>query len=360
MAGHILAWVYSAGFPVSVRTPAPVSIHGLTFARNRAPDPAEVRRATRVSPLFAGPRGPGDGAHVPQTFDAAAEWLGDDMPLPSMSLGYTGERGNSREEVIACLVRGARSDGTAPAGTVYFVRGDDVRSTCRHWQFAGARRELLAAGVDAVITNAMPRGGAEAIGLMMGAAWADPAGIAFRPGAMAEHLTSSAAVFHSADQTKLSAWIAAGATASAGAVAEPFANWRKFPAARFFAHYAAGCALIESLYQSIASPLQIYLVGDPLASPWAPAAEVVLEGLPEGDVSGVLSVAARVRAEPGDHFGRFLFLLDGRGVGREPTLRLDTGGLAGGEHTLRCVAYRTGLARSQAFTERSFRVAARR
>jgi hypothetical protein len=48
-------------------------------------------------------------------------------------------------------------------------------------------------------------------------------------------------------------------------VTEPYNNWAKFPHARFHAYYAAGCTALESFYQSIASPVQILLLGDPLS-----------------------------------------------------------------------------------------------
>ena len=64
------------------------------------------------------------------------------MPLPSMMLGYTGERGNTLKEVTDCLKKGSRSDSTSPTGTVYFAVNDDIRSTCREWQFHGVELAL--------------------------------------------------------------------------------------------------------------------------------------------------------------------------------------------------------------------------
>ena len=46
------------------------------------------------------------------------------MPLPSMALGYMGEKGNTQDEILSCLRRGVASDGTHPSGTVYFVAPD--------------------------------------------------------------------------------------------------------------------------------------------------------------------------------------------------------------------------------------------
>ena len=266
---RILAWAYSVHFPIRITTVPALSIQGLTFLRNRLPDQAAVRRGTYSSPLFAGPT-EADGRSWPaEGFEASRARLGKDMPLPSMMLGYTGLRGNTKEAVLGCLERAAAADGTAPAGVVYFVTRDNVRSTCRDWQYPAAQRELTALGIEAVITNRMPVGRTNLLGLMTGAAVVDPGrGNRFLPGSMAEHLTSAAANFRARYQTKLSVWIDAGAAASAGTVSEPFALWPKFPNARFFVHYASGRTMVESFFASIRCPLQILLVGDPLTRPW--------------------------------------------------------------------------------------------
>ncbi|MDI6774823.1 MAG: hypothetical protein QME60_05435 [Verrucomicrobiota bacterium] len=365
---RILAWVYSTDFPVVVKTLPPLSIQGLTFLRNRAPAPDAIRKAEVVSPLFAGPSWPGGDFFTPQTLDAAKDWLGADMPMPSMMLGYTGVRGNRKETVLRRLRQGQASDGTAPRGTVYFVLNEDIRSKCRDWQFAAARQELLALGVRAEVTNAFPAEKPDAMGIMMGTAVLPASlGNGLCPGSMAEHLTSAAAVFHSSDQSRLTAWIEAGATASAGTVTEPYAVWEKFPAARFYAHYAAGCSMIESFFQSVKSPVQILLVGDPLAAPWAPAGELVILSADRARDGEPLRISVDLWGGPASVFGRIVVLLDGNGVedramvvsgrgGAPVTLDARPRRLTAGAHTLRVVAYRTGWMRRQAFAERSIEV----
>jgi uncharacterized protein (TIGR03790 family) len=349
---HVLAWVYSAGFPVAIGTEPPISITGITFARGRVPDLAAVKDGMLVSPLFSGFINPDAVAHFPQTLDAFREWLGADMPVPSMMLGYTGMRGNTREAVLDCLQAGFASDGTFPTGTVYFVTGKDIRSECRQWQFPRVAKDLAAMAVDAVVTDKPPAGRTGILGVMMGAASVRPGpGNRFLPGAMAEHLTSAGAVFRSPDQTKLTAWIEAGATAPAGAVPEPFAIWTKFPHASFFTHYAWGCTMLESFYGSVRCPMQILPVGDPLASPWAPKGEVRIRGPGEEAVAGVVTITADAVSDPPHHYPRFLFLIDGRVAGREHTLTLDTTKIPNGRHTLRAVAYGAGLIRTQLYRE---------
>jgi len=339
-----------------VRVQPWMSIQGLTFLRNKVPDPALVRDGTYISPLFGGPDGIVAGAHFPQTLDVYREWLREDMPLPNMMLGYSGERGNTKEEILDYLRRGAASDGTSPTGTVYFVTGDGIRAKCRSWQFVGARAELANLGFRAVITDSFPAG-QQALGLLMGQAWVYPDGrISLLPGSMAEHLTSAAGNFVNGNQTKMSVWLKAGATASAGTVTEPYAKWPKFPHARFFVHYRAGCTMLESFYQSIRCPLQTLLLGEPLSRPWRPNDELILEGLEGETASGIVTIRAEVKTASQLYYRKYMFLLDGKVIGRRQILKMDTTLVPDGEHELRCVAYSVGLVREQVFAEKKITV----
>lgn len=355
IADHILAWVYSTDFPTTVASDPALSLQGMTFVRNVPPEAEKTLKGTYVSPLF------GIGSkevYMPRTFDSFTGILGDDMPLPSMMLGYTGIRGNIKEVVIKCIERGVESDFTAPAGLVYFVTSDDVRSKCRDWQFAAAQKELTGLGVQSLITPKFPAKAPRVMGLMMGSTEASPgADNVYLPGSMAEHLTSSAGVFAAADQTKLSVWIQAGAGASCGTVVEPMSIWQKFPHARFFVYYASGCTMMESFFQSVRSPMELLVVGEPLAQPWAKRAEVVIKGISKEVPKGKMEVDAEVVSKAGERFGSFVYLVDGQLAGKERKLTLDTAGMSEGAHTLRCVAYRTGSVRTQVFKEEKFTVA---
>jgi hypothetical protein len=360
---HVLAWIYSVGFPIRIAGNPPLSIQGLTFLRNRAPDSRAVQDGTYASPLFAGPDGPGQPAFGPQTFDVHRNWMGEDMPLPSMMLGYLGDLGNSEAEIVRCLERGVAADGTMPSGTVYFIVSDDVRSRSRAWQFPMAAAELTVLGIRAAVTNSLPGAGPSVLGVMMGTASVDPRGLMWVPGGIGEHLTSMAGILDVPGQTKLSAWIRSGATASAGTVTEPLSIWSKFPNARVFAHLRGGGTLIEALHEAIRCPLQILLVGEPLAAPWAERIRLDVQGLPETP----LAAPTVVRVVPGS--GRrtaalkYLFLVDGvrvAGPERRAEATLVPAGLAPGSHTLRIVAYGAGPVRAQSYVERTFAVAGSR
>jgi len=358
--GQILAWVYSVDFPIRVKTDPSdrkqMSVGGLTFMRNKLPGLSLVEEGKYLSKLFSGPNGRVElslsalslGVHknglgmdvqVPPEAAYLKRGLREDMPLPSMMLGYIGEKGTSIDTVLQTIGRGKVSDFRGQRKGIYFVVSDDVRSECREWQYYPAVNELKQRGVEAVVTTNFPAGAENVMGLLMGAEKVDPSSIkSFAPGAMAEHLTSWSAEFQK-PQTKATAWLEAGATASAGAVVEPYSNPDKFPSARFYVHYASGCTMLESFYQSIACPLQSLLLGDPLAKPYAvPLAVKVLGGNRiERDFTYIAQAQSRLQKVE----ILYSFLLDGkevRGASGDPTIYVRAGKMADGYHELRAVA----------------------
>lgn len=352
LSDRILAWAYSADFPVRVRGTPAMSVHGLTWTHNEMPPSGVVVSGMYGSALFRGPASPGGRTLKPASLDNLAMSLGRRMPVPAMSLTHTGARGLPVGEAVGLLAVGAKADGTRPQDPILILTNSDVRSRCRAWQFEEVCRELAAMNVKAEILPAALPAPRRAAGLMMGLAGPEPARLAsFAPGAMAEHLTSFGAIFHTPDQTKLTAWLKAGAASSAGTVTEPFSLWTKFPAARFFVHYAAGCSLLESYAESVASPMQLHLVGDPLLKPWAPKLAIELSAKEEASAPGRKKI--EVRSEGTVTPTMYLFLLDGRVVTAGPaaSLSLDTAGLADGYHALRVVAYGGGEIRAQATAE---------
>lgn len=349
---QILAWAYSTDFPLVVSTPEETSLTGYTFMRCAALDAKRVHDGAYASPLFAGPNNPKAAGMASQTFDVCAEWLRADMPLPAMALGVTGERGNTREEILAALRKSAGGDGAHPTGTVYLATCADIRSTTREWQFPAVVKELQAAGVNAVITKGFPSGAPDILGLLSGTPDVAPEQYGkYLPGSFADHFTSAAAVFHGANQTKLSRWIAAGASGSEGTVTEPYAIWTKIPHARIFTHYAAGCTMIESFYQATRCPLQVLPVGDPLASPFAPRGTVRVTHTVT--TAGILVFRAEVDGGK-TSFTRMTYLLDGKRVAVSPEYSVARSALAAGRHTIRAVAGAAGTVRGQLFGEEEF------
>ena len=360
LENQILAWVYSVDFPIRVSTHAndrkQMSVSGLTFTRNKIPGLQLVEEGKFHSKLFAGPnqrlqqnvlpmslgvrkRGLGDQIELPDEVDFLRDGLGEDMPLPSMHLGYTGEKGTDFKTVLATIGRGLQSDHRGRNKNIFFITSDDVRSTCRAWQFEPAVAELKQRGITAEITTNFPPTDEYVMGLLMGAEEVDPSTIpAFAPGAMAEHLTSWSAEFQKR-QTKTTDWLKAGATGSAGAVVEPYSNPNKFPSARFFVMYAAGCTMLESFYQSIACPLQNLLVGDPLAKPYALPLGLKVLGADAIENDFTYLAQAEVRAKNAQIL--YSFMIDGKEVQApsvDNSFRLRVSTIADGWHELRVIA----------------------
>jgi hypothetical protein len=373
--GQILAWVYSVDFPIRVKTDPSdrkqMSVGGLTFMRNKIPGLSLVEEGKHLSKLFAGPNerlkvslpalslamhrdGLGMDAKVPPEAAYLQGGLGDRIPLPSMMLGYIGEKGTDIQTVVETLERGKKSDYRGMRKGIYFVVSDDVRSKCREHQYYPAINELQQRGIEAVVVTNFPAGVENVFGVLTGAETVDPSSIkSFAPGAMAEHLTSWSAEFQK-PQTKVTEWLKAGATGSAGSVVEPYSNPNKFPSARFYVHYALGCTMLESFYQSIACPLQSLLLGDPLAKPYAPRLSLKVLGSSrlKKDFTYMAQVSCRLQ---GAQF-LYSYLLDGKEISApsdDATLYLRVSNLSDGYHELRAVVRIKHLVQFNALAEKS-------
>ncbi|TWT46651.1 hypothetical protein [Botrimarina hoheduenensis] len=205
--------------------------------------------------------------------------------LMSTVLGVTTGRGNSVQEVIALLERAVQAEVTPPQGVFCFVKNSNVRSKTRHGCYPAAAAVLTGLGARASVEEGtLPRPGTRVAGMTLGAAVLplEQAGLVIEPGAICEHLTSTGGNFAlDAKQTPLSELIRRGATGASGTVEEPYAVQAKFPLPSIQIHYRRGSSLAEAYYQSVASPYQLLIVGDPLCQPWADRPAMRLEGWPE-------------------------------------------------------------------------------
>lgn len=123
-------------------------------------------------------------------------------------LGYTGERGNTVNEIIDMIDRGVAADGTRPAGTLYYMETtDEFRSPPRHGYFPTAVADITELGGSAEhLLAVLPTGRHDCLGIMTG--WASPdidgTDMTILPGAICDHLTSYAGHFGSSSQVKMS------------------------------------------------------------------------------------------------------------------------------------------------------------
>jgi uncharacterized protein (TIGR03790 family) len=206
---------------------------------------------TRYSPYFdSNTRRPYDELHIRPAMSIAAE-------------SFAGAK--------ALIDRGVRSDGTAPRGTAYLLRGRNAKRDVRAAGYADAR--MLVGNRIRVRVVAAPylAGRRDVMFYFIGAEWVPGLGTnRFLPGAIADHLTSFGGELTGSSQMSSLEWLEAGATGSYGTVVEPCNFVAKFPnPALVMRYYLEGETLIESYWKSVAMPGQGIFIGEPLAAPYA-------------------------------------------------------------------------------------------
>ncbi|MGA2061398.1 MAG: hypothetical protein ABSG67_13020 [Thermoguttaceae bacterium] len=275
--------------------------------------------------------------------------------LLCLALGVTYGRGNTVDEILKYLKRSAAADDTHPRGSIYFVKNEDIRSRVRDQLFPQAVKEIEELGISAqIIKGTLPINRNDVQGVVMGTPDFDwkASGSTILPGAICDNFTSYGGIMsNDQSQTPLSEFLRFGAAGACGTVYEPYAVLQKFPLPMIQVHYARGCSLAEAFYQSVNSPYQLLIVGDPLCRPWANTPKVKVSGLkPNYLVKGTLTLSPAATTPSGreiDHFE--LFVNGSRASLCKPggVLTLDTALLPDGFHELRIVAVEAGLIQSQ-------------
>jgi len=360
--------IYSAGFPYAINMSSDIgtgnypigSITGLTFLHERTLNNCGSIRSMKSNNYAANLVSGGETRGFQAKY--GIDTLGQRVPAGegnryylSMMLGHTGGvQNNTVKEVLQYLTIGSKADGITPKGSIYFMKNPNIRSKVRTGQFEGAVAELESLGVRAEIVEAkdtakecLPLDKTDVQGTMVGLykhAWSASKS-RILPGAICENFTSYGAVMsgqHTKIQTLLADFLRFGAVASSGTVCEPFAFAAKFPHARMHVHYARGCSVAESYYQSVAAPYQLLIVGDPLCKPWAVAPTVEIKGLkPKQFVANTVELNFRAKSRAEHDIRNFNVFVDGLLLGRTlpgRPYRLDTRQLADGHHQLTAVA----------------------
>ncbi len=383
---------YSLGFPFGVkfdddmkkenpdkRVPRVASLNSMTYLLRHVLAKDTDYPSLTVNKYFRGENGLPSGAPA-HGFRSQTLWdrngratkreHDDDMDSYYLStlLGFGHTQGTSYPETMHYLTRAIEADGTHPKGRVYYMVNNNVRSKCRQPAFAGAIKHLKAVkrkgeelekgagGQNGIV----PQGKKDVMGLVAGSAsfkWHESS--VLLPGSIAEHLTSFGGRLDGSGQTKLTAFLRAGAAGSSGTVAEPLALWQKFPTPYIHGFYARGCSLAESFYQSVRGPYQLLIVGEPLARPFAHFKDVTVAPSLDADTPWTKTVTLKVSATdakktPDRAKGVKVFELwiDGRlhssvdtsdsdsddGDGSSALISLDTTAMADGHHDVTVVA----------------------
>ena len=191
--------------------------------------------------------------------DTVGWWPAMLLPIEDIALAYS------------LIERGIAADAGNPPGIVYLVRTGDASRNVRATTYADVEASLSQRLKTEQLTTPVTRDVPDAIGYFTGITRvAELPLIHFRPGAVADHLTSAGGLLEGGGQMSALAWIAQGATASYGTVSEPCNLLEKFPNARvLFEHYLRGETALEAYWKSGTMPGHGLFIREPLLSRFA-------------------------------------------------------------------------------------------
>lgn len=202
---------------------------------------------------------------------------------PSMLLGA-----RSLDAARALISRGIAADASRPTGEGWLVRTTDLDRSVRWSDFAGLPADWAGALALNYVDNSAGPASADSLSGKGGvlfyltglASVANLSTLQFRPGALADSLTSTGGVLPSgAGQMPITAWLDAGATASYGTVEEPCNLVQKFSRASVLVdQYWRGATAIEAYWKAVQWPGQGLFIGEPLAQPFRDAPSFAIVG----------------------------------------------------------------------------------
>jgi uncharacterized protein (TIGR03790 family) len=208
---------------------------------------------------------------------------------------------DSLAQAKAVVDQGVAGDGTFPTQTAYLAKTSDPLRNGRYVLFDDAIFDTAVRGGYSLVRvdQDSPDGLTGILGYQTGLMNFVAQPNTFVPGAMADSLTSFGGVlFTPTGQTTLLAFLYAGAAGSYGTVVEPCPDLEKFPSPRDYFYQARGFSLSECYYQSLQSPRQGLLVGEPLSAPFARRASGSWQNLPPGSLlSGTTNLTLQITAD---------------------------------------------------------------
>jgi uncharacterized protein (TIGR03790 family) len=206
--------------------------------------------------------------------ESSKPWT-DHAIRPSMMLGA-----KTLAAAQVLIDRGVQADNTQPTGDGYLLRTSDAARNVRYTDYT-ALPALWAGNSGLQLTYQDNGGGAGANSisnksnvLFYFTGLTTVPNIAtntYRPGAVADHLTSFGGLLPSGNgQMPISSWLEAGVTASYGTVEEPCNYTAKFSQASILIdQYYRGATVLEAYWKSVQWPGQGLFLGEPLARPFA-------------------------------------------------------------------------------------------
>ena len=178
--------------------------------------------------------------------------------------------GETFASVKALIDRGVAADGTHPDGTAYLLSTSDRARNTRARFYNGINMLQSDRFKVKIKKRDHLKHRSDVMFYFTGLAKVE--GIdsnQYRPGAIADHLTSAGGKLTGSRQMSSLRWLEAGATGSYGAVVEPCAFVQKFPRPNIVIdRYLNGETLLEAYWKSVEWPGQGVFIGEPLAAPF--------------------------------------------------------------------------------------------
>ena len=176
------------------------------------------------------------------------------------------------EDAVSLIDRGVRADGSLPNARAYLLSTSDRARNVRSVNYPVVAQILGRQVVSRILRQDVLYGARDVLFYFTGRAQvAGLETLGFRPGAVADHLTSFGGMLTDSPQMSALRWLQAGATGSYGTVQEPCNFPQKFPDPVIVVdNYLRGETLLEAYWKSVAMPGQGIFIGEPLTAPFRP------------------------------------------------------------------------------------------
>jgi uncharacterized protein (TIGR03790 family) len=176
------------------------------------------------------------------------------------------------EDAVALIDRGVAADGSMPTARAYLLSTSDKARNVRAVNYPVVEHILGKRVATRILHQDALYGAHDVMFYFTGRAKvAGVETLGFKPGAVADHLTSFGGMLTDSGQMSALRWLEAGATGSYGTVQEPCNFPQKFPDPVILVDsYLRGETLIEAYWKSVAMPGQGIFIGEPLATPFLP------------------------------------------------------------------------------------------
>lgn len=251
---------------VQRQTPNPVQVYTLTWAQPYRVGCMSITAAFAFgyNEIYCGQQCQLTGLNAYFNSDQANPYATFHI-RPTMALAA-----NNLEDAKRLIDRGVAADGSRPDGTAYLMHTTDPDRNVRSQFYPDIERQLAPYFAMQVVEGNQLRDRTDVMFYFTGLAKVPALETnQYRPGAVADHLTSFGGQLTDSRQMSSLDWLKAGATGSYGTVVEPCNFPQKFPhPGVLMAHYLQGDTLIEAYWKSVLMPGQGIFIGEPLARPF--------------------------------------------------------------------------------------------